>query len=280
MSLHDQPGTAAARLRVTQPAVHASAKGLLDPNVGKPLAVTIDGETWARIPLRTDLFDRGDDLGGKVARVLRPAVEAALADRDLQEGFRQRWYVLVVGKVVAITQGRSFFTWEIQPGMAARLLSKFVMRTPHGLGLGSPWAMQLAIDEAGLPRVLGASAIGLAGKLIRRRGWFYRVAGHHVNDINGPTEYSAYPSNVSAKMAPKDPELVSTDLRRTIQRSLPADARPTFGGVALIDANDLGRQILGQDTDRPNSFFDALVADNPMGQGRQLTPIALALRIG
>ena len=88
--------------------------------------------------------------------------------------------------------------------MAARLLSKFVMRTPHGLGLGSPWAMQLAIDEAGLPRVLGASAIGLAGKLIRRRGWFYRVAGHHVNDINGPTEYSAYPSNLSAKMAPKD----------------------------------------------------------------------------
>ena len=71
MSLHDQPGTAAARLRVTQPAVHASAKGLLDPNAGKPLAISIEGETWARIPLRTGLFDRGDDLGGKMARVLR-----------------------------------------------------------------------------------------------------------------------------------------------------------------------------------------------------------------
>jgi asparagine synthase (glutamine-hydrolysing) len=280
MSLHDQPGTAEARLHVTQPAVHASAKELLSPNVGKPLTVMLDGESWARIPLRTELFDRGDDLAAKLARVLRTAVEAGLADPDLQHGFGSRWYVLVVGKVVAITQGRSFFTWEIQPGLAARLLSKFVMRTPHGLGLGSPWAMQLAIDEAGLPRVLGASLIGLIGKLIRRRGWFYRVAGHHVNDINGPTEYSAYPSNVSAKMAPKDPERVATELRRTIQRSLPADARPTFGGVALVDANDLGRQVLGQDTDRPNAFFDALVADNPMGQGRQLTPVALALRVG
>jgi hypothetical protein len=279
MSLHDQPGTATARLRVAQPAAHASAKGLLAPNVGKPLTVSIEGETWARIPLQTDLFDRGDDLTEKLNRFLGPAVEAAMADPQLQQGFRQRWYVLVVGKVVAITQGRSFFTWEIQPGLAARLLSKFVMRTPHGLGLGSPWAMQLAIDEAGLPRVLGASAIGLAGKLVRRRGWFYRVAGHHVNDINGPTEYSAYPSNVSAKMAPKDPERVATDLRRAIQRSLPGDSRPTFGGVVLIDANDLGRQILGQDTDRPNAFFDALCADNPMGQGRQQTPVALALRV-
>lgn len=279
MSLHDQPGTAAARLRVAQPDAHAPAKDLLGPNPGKELALQVGTQRWARVPVQTDLIDRSDQLEDTLLAFAAPAVEAALADAELRTGFARRWYMLVVGKVVAITQGRSYFTWEIEPGLWSRILSRFVMRTPGSVGLGSPWAMQLAIDEAGLPRVLFASAVGMIGKLVGRRGWFYRIAGHHVNDINGPTEYSAYPSNVSAKLAPKDPERVATSLRRFFERHLPGDARPTFGGVVLVDANDLGRQILGQDTDRPDRFFDDLCADNPQGQGRQQTPMLLALQL-
>jgi asparagine synthase (glutamine-hydrolysing) len=99
-----------------------------------------------------------------------------------------------------------------------------------------------------------------------------------VNAIDGPTEYSAYPSNVSAKLPPKDPEKVATALRKAIAAALPDTAAKNFGGVVVIDSNDLGREILGQDTDRPDDFFKKLFIDNPFGQGRQQTPIALALQ--
>jgi hypothetical protein len=254
-------------------------KEQLAPNAGKQLAVDVDGQRWARVPLQTDLFARGDDLEARVTGYVTDGAAAVAASGELAAGLGQRWYVVVSEKIVAISQGRSYFTWEINPSKAARALSRFVVRTPHGLGLGTPWTMQLAIEEAGLPRIVVAAGIGAIGKLVRQKGWFYRVAGHRVNAIDGPTEYSAYPSNVSAKLPPKDPEKVASALRKAITAALPAEAASHFGGVVIIDSNDLGREVLGQDTDLADDFFKKLFVDNPFGQGRQQTPIALALRL-
>ncbi len=277
MSASEHPSDRSAPAPGTGTHEPPPTKVALAPNEGKQLTILADGRAWARIPLQTDAFARGDDLQAMVsARVARAAADA-LVDPDLATGFGHRWYVVVSEKIVAITQGRSYFTWEIEPGRAARTLSRYVVRTPYGIGLGSPWTMQLAIDEAGLPRILLAAAAGAAGKVFHRSGWFYRVAGHRVNAIDGPTEHSTYPSNVSAKLPPKDPEEVATQLRGVIAAALSEQAARHFGGVAVIDANDLGRDVLGQDSDRADAFFEALFADNPLGQGRQQTPIALAL---
>lgn len=255
-------------------------KGPLAPNAGKHLAVDVDGQSWARVPLQTELFVRGDDLEARVTGYVATGAAAVAESSELAAGLNQRWYVVISEKIVAISQGRSYFTWEINPSKAARVLSRFVVRTPHGLGLGTPWTMQLAIEEAGLPRIVVAAGAGAVGKLVRQKGWFYRVAGHRVNAIDGPTEYSAYPSNVSAKLPPKDPEKVASALRKAIAAALPVTAATHFGGVAVIDSNDLGREVLGQDTDLADDFFKKLFIDNPFGQGRQQTPIALALRLG
>jgi asparagine synthase (glutamine-hydrolysing) len=255
-------------------------KERLAPNAGKQLTVDVDGHRWARVPLQTELFARGDDLETRVTGYVTDGAAAVAASDELAPGLEQRWYVVVSEKIVAISQGRSYFTWEINPSKAARALSRFVVRTPHGLGLGTPWTMQLAIEEAGLPRIVVAAGVGALGKLVRQKGWFYRVAGHRVNAIDGPTEYSAYPSNVSAKLPPKDPEKVASALRKAIATALPAEVAKHFGGVVVIDSNDLGREILGQDTDLADDFFKKLFVDNPFGQGRQQTPIALALRLG
>ena len=59
-----------------------------------------------------------------------------------------------------------------------RTLSRFVLKLPTGVGLSSPWTMQLAIQEAGLPRILLAAVVSAVGKVIGKRGWFYQVAGH------------------------------------------------------------------------------------------------------
>jgi asparagine synthase (glutamine-hydrolysing) len=188
-----------------------------------------------------------------------------------------RWYLYVGEKVVAIAQGRSYFTWDVHPGPWARTLSRFVVRTPYGIGLGHPVTMHLAIQEVGLPRILLASAASAAGKAVGRRGLFYRIAGPQVRAIDGPTEYSAYPANVSAKLAPADPCGVARQVSAAVRAALPAELVERFGGTVVIDANDIGRNVLGHDTALTEEQMVAAFADNPLGQGREQTPLAVVV---
>ena len=165
--------------------------------------------------------------------------------------------------------------WDIKVGRPARVLSRYVTRTPAGIGLGSPFTMQLAIQEAGLPRVLYAAAGGAVGKAIGRKGLFYELVGNDINAIDGPTEYSAYPSNVSAKLAPKDPDAVAARLSSAIRERVPEPWRSTFGGTVIMDANDIGRNVLGSDVPGDWSRFEEMFADNPLGQGSEQTPMAM-----
>lgn len=249
----------------------------LDPNAGKTLIIDVDGARWARVPIQTDLFGRGDQVADKLSDYVVKTVRLAEDDSRFEGAFGEPWYVVVSEKIVAISQGRSYFTWEINPTPAARVLSKWVQRTPHGIGLGSPWTMQLAIKEAGLPRILVASGASVVGKALGRRGWFYRVAGHRVNAIDGPTPYSAFPSNVSAKLPPKAPDKVAAEITAALRKVLPSGPARTLGGTVVIDSNDLGRDVLGHDTGQPAEFFAELFRDNPFGQGRQQTPVAVCV---
>ena len=252
-------------------------KGPLEANAGKRLEITVDGERWIRFPVRTELFATGDPYAPRITAYVGGLVDAIRADGTYERNLTRPWYVLVSEKIIAISQGRSYFIWDIQPSWWARTLSKFVVRTPYGIGLGSPWTMQLAIQEAGLTRILAASAAGAAGKVLGRRGVFYNVAGHSVRAIDGPTEYSAYPSNVSAKLAPARPDEVSRELLAALRAALPAEAAATLAGVVVIDANDIGRNVLGLAADRPARFFEDLFGDNPLGQGAEQTPVAVAV---
>jgi asparagine synthase (glutamine-hydrolysing) len=255
----------------------AATRAPLTPNRDKHLAIDVDGASWLRFPIRTELFQRDDPYVDKIVSYVVDTVATASARPEHAAAFEQPWYVLASEKVVAISQGRSYFLWEIDPSWWARTLSKFVRRTPYGIGLGSPWTMHLAIKEAGLPRILAASLGSIAGKVIGRRGDFYRIAGHRVNAIDGPTEYSVFPANVSAKLPPAEPEAVAARLTAALRAALPAETARTLGGCVVIDANDLGRDVLGQDTDQPDSFFEQLFADNPLGQGSEQTPLAVAV---
>jgi asparagine synthase (glutamine-hydrolysing) len=165
--------------------------------------------------------------------------------------------------------------WDISPGWWARFLSNRVARTPYGIGLGSPETMQLAIQEAGLPRILLAALVGAAGKLLGRHGDFYRVAGSAIAAIDGPTEYSVYPSNVSAKLPPAQPDDVAARLAESVRATLPPQVSGHFRGAAVIDANDLGCEVLGTNQRDGTATMRQVFADNPLGQGQELTPICV-----
>jgi asparagine synthase (glutamine-hydrolysing) len=253
-------------------------KDLLSPNAGKQLVIDVAGEPWARIPLRTEAFVGGEEYAALIADYVAAAIEPVRSRADLGPGLAQDWYVLVGEKIIAIAQRRFSFWWDIEPGWWARTLSRFVLKLPTGVGLSSPWTMQVAIDVAGLPRILLAAAVSAVGKAVGKRGWFYLVAGHSVNAIDGPGGQVVYPGNASAKLPPEDPDGAATAIRQAIVAAVPPDEGARLGGVAIVDANDLGQNVLGRDSDRGHEFFAQLCADNPAGQGREQTPILLCLR--
>ena len=244
-----------------------------NPDKQLDLVSASDRHSWRRLPLQTELVARGDDIE-KLARERVEAFAAGLPADVVPAG--APWYFVISEKIIAIAQGRSWFTWEVKPRRSAKVLSRFVTRTPAGIGLGDPTTMELAIREVGLPRVLAASAAGAAGKLIRRKGLFYEVVGANVRAIDGPTPYSAFPSNVSAKLPPKDPDAVSAQISAAIRGAdIPAELRDSFVGTVVMDANDIGRNVLGSDVATPYEHLEATFADNPLGQGRQRTPLAI-----
>ncbi|MGB7817811.1 MAG: asparagine synthase (glutamine-hydrolyzing) [Ornithinibacter sp.] len=255
----------------------AHLKTDFEPNSRRELdIVTERGESVRRYPLRTELVDRDSDLDARVMEHV-DAFFAALPDAGPAHAAATggQWWFFISEKIVAITQGRSYFIWDIKVGRPARVLSRYVTRTPAGIGLGSPFTMQLAIQEAGLPRVLYAAAGGAVGKVTGRKGRFYELVGNDISAIDGPTEYSAYPSNVSAKLAPKDPDAVAARLSAAIRARVPEPFRSTFGGTVVMDANDIGRNVLGSDVPGDWSRFEEMFADNPLGQGSEQTPMAM-----
>jgi len=248
-------------------------------NPGKKIKIDVGGKTYSRFPIKTEVFKKGDEYAEKIAQYVGDLIQDS---RFINR--KSNYYVIVSEKIVAISQGRSYFIKDIKPSWWAKTLSKFVQKTPYGIGLGSPWTMQLAIQEVGLVRILLASFLSILTKPFGLRGVFYHVAGRRAAAIDGPTSYSLYPSNVSAKLAPKDPQKAAVKIKKVIRdrlfvvcSKLTTDyLQPTtFGGVVIIDANDLGRNVLGNATDKPDHFFEEVMRDNPMGQGREGTPIVL-----
>ncbi|WP_194895501.1 asparagine synthase (glutamine-hydrolyzing) [Catenulispora pinisilvae] len=256
----------------------SAVKEYFAANPGKQIAIsTASSGQVLRFPIQTDAFAKGDDFHTKISEYGAEFAAKAAESDDHAEALNSPWFLAVSEKVVAISQGRSYFLWEIKPSFAARKLQKFVVRTPAGIGLGSPETMQLAIQEAGLPRIVAASAAGAVGKVVGRKGLFYQLAGPAVRAIDGPTQYSLYPSNVSAKLAPAQPDKAAAELADRIRRVLPATAAENFQGVAIIDANDLGCNILGQATTVGEDKIAEMFKDNPLGQGAQRTPLAVVV---
>ncbi|MGB4778049.1 coenzyme F420-0:L-glutamate ligase [Microbacterium sp.] len=228
------------------------------PNDGKALTVTVDGTAFARIPIRTRVVLRGDDLDTFIAEYAAPVVR----DGDV---------LFVTEKIVAITQGRSFTLDEIQPRALARFLSKYVTRTSYGIGLGMPETMEMALRECGTPRILFAAVVSAVTKLFGRRGDFYRIAGDKARAIDGPTSGTIPPYNKAVVLGPDRPAEVSARLR-----TLLAEKSGVTVDVAVVDINDIGGNILGSTLDKPGEQrLVRILRDNPLGQGHQSTPLGV-----
>lgn len=254
-------------------------RSIFSPNPGKDLKISVGESVYFRFPVKTDLIASGDNISRKVIKYVKNFLGQFDNKQQFEKLKSKEWFIVLSEKIVAISQGRSYFIWDIDPGFWARTLSKFVTRTPFGIGLGSPWTMQLAIQEVGAARILIASILGVLGRMIGFRGVFYMIAGGNVRAIDGPTEYSLYPSNVSAKLPPKNPNKVSKEIHQEILKSLPKEKTKNFQGIVIIDANDLGRNVLGNSTKYKNELVEEIFKDNPMGQSAEQTPLVMVFNM-
>jgi F420-0:gamma-glutamyl ligase-like protein len=226
----------------------------MQANEGKALEASVDGKSYARIPLRTRVVMPNDDLDAVVAEYAKDSVQPG----DL---------LFVTEKIVAITQGRSYRLDEITPRPLARFLSKYVVRTSYGIGLGMPETMEMALRECGTLRFLFAAGVSVITKAFGRRGDFYRIAGDKARAIDGPTKNTIPPYNEAVVLGPKNPREVA--LR--VQKLVGADV-----DVAVVDINDIGGNILGSTLDKAGERrLVQILGDNPLGQATQSTPMGI-----
>lgn len=221
-------------------------------NPGKNLVRTVDGVDYQRIPLKTHLITKDDKMEDVVNKYAKE--------------FMQPGDILFISeKAVACTQNRAIPMEDIKPRKLAVTLSKYVTKTPAGIGLGIPETMEMALRECGTLRILFAAFCSVIGKLLGQKGWFYIVAGSKARGIDGPTEGTIPPYDHYVVLTPDDPMGTSKKLAKTLGHP-----------VAIVDINDLGANILGFSEQEPSMDLIAkILGDNPLGQSDECTPMGI-----
>ena len=226
-------------------------------NLNKKAIIEVDGEQYERIPVKTHVVTKEDNIVDVVKRYTKDLTQ----DGDI---------IFISEKCVACTQNRAIPLKDIKASKLATFLSRFVTKTPHGIGLGMPETMHYAIKECGTIRILVAAACGAIGKLFHQKGWFYIVAGRKAAAIDGPTPNTLPPYNEYVVLGPQNPQEVAKDIAKVVKHA-----------VCIVDINDLGGNILG--CSDPSLNLDKLCAilkDNPLGQDQEQTPIGIIRKQG
>lgn len=230
--------------------------GDFKPNTNKNLIINLLNDKWARLPIKTHIITKEDDIIEIVKKYAKPY----LLNNDI---------IFISERIVAISQSRAFPIKDIKPSFFAKFLVKFVHKSPYGIGLGSPWTMELAIKEAGIFKIIIGAIASAITKPLGIKGIFYKVVGKNINAIDGPCSYTLPPYNEYAKLGPAEPEKVVKKLKLEINHD-----------VVIIDANDLGVTILSKSNkDISNSFIKNVFQDNPLGQSLEQTPLCIVRKI-
>lgn len=228
----------------------------MEPNSGKKLEIVVNGTHWHRLPLKTHVITKDDNITEVVKKYASP---------HLQSGDM----LFISERIVAISQGRAYPIKDIHPSWLAKLLVKFVHKSPYGIGLGSPWTMELAIRDVGALRILIGAVAAVVTKPFGMKGVFYRVVGNNINAIDGPCDYTLPPYNDYAKLGPAKPMKVAEELGEIIGCD-----------VVIIDANDLGAAVLGKSNQTiTDAFCKAVFKDNPLGQSTEQTPLCVVRKV-
>ncbi len=213
-----------------------------------------DGRQYDRFAIQTHFVEVGED-------------QAALVQKYVLPLYREGDVLAFGAKVMAMCTGNVRTKEQEKPGFWARLLSPHASETVAGIGMHDPYKLQLAIDMVGAPKVVFASIASALTKPLGIKGVFYRIVGKDVAGIDGFYYRSSFERYHDLAL-----------INNTNPRELCDELEEKTGvPVVLMDANDIDQNQLGKGTHFPltdDEIQDAL-ADNPSGQGDELTPLIL-----
>ena len=218
-----------------------------------PRTVVVEGKVFERVPIRTPVLMPGDDI---------PTIIRTNAGPQLRAGDT----VVLSESAVAIMQGRARDWRTIHPGRLARFLSARVTKTTWGTGLASPYAMQYAIELTGAWRMILAAVAQVFGRLFRRKGWFYLVAGLNARMMDAEHTMGIAEFYECCIPAPSDPPGTARKLKAA-----------TGHDIAICDINDINpawcvATTLSKERKR---LLERSFDDNPLGQTNEQTPIGI-----
>src|SRR3989344_1898836 len=223
------------------------------PNKGKNLIIGVDGQKYARIPVKTELVNFGDDL-------------ISVIKKYITSEFHEKDYLVISEKIVSVCQNNFRHISTVKVGSLAKLIVKGVKKYPNDIGFSRAEKMQIAIDISGRPRMLLAMVLGVLGKIFGIRGIFWVVAGKRVSEIDGfnPDAMDMYKEN--AILPPENPVKICQEIEDKLN----------FSSV-IIDGNNINTKILGSSRKVFLSKKDLrlILLDNPMGQNDEMTPFII-----
>lgn len=228
----------------------------MQANENKNLVIEVDGVSYERYPIKTHVVTDADDIRDVAEKYAKP---------EMKEGD----ILFISEKCVACTQKRAIPMDEIKPRPLAKLLCKFVYKSPYGIGLSIPQTMEMALRECGTLKILFAAFCSAFGKLVGKRGIFYDIAGSKARSIDGPCDCTIPPYNHYVVLGPENPDEVAAAIKERIGFD-----------VLVVDINDIDGVILGiSDASFDRALYAKVLKDNPLGQSRQQTPMGIIRKI-
>ena len=226
-------------------------------NNNKAASITVNNKQYRRKAIKTHFVKQGESYINIMQTYALP---------EYQEGD----FISISEKIIALCQNRVVKKEDLKVGFWAKTLSKFASRTSAGVGVGEALKMQYAINKVGLPKILYASVASAITKLFGKKGVFYEIAGQEVAGLDGfyNKVWDEY-GEIGIEM-PENPFGVCNEIKEKLGIS-----------CMLVDANDLGQEILGfsDDLKEKEPFLKEFIKDNPAGQEKELTPIILMKEI-
>jgi hypothetical protein len=220
--------------------------------------IVVDGVSYERFAVRMPrLVKFGENLESVLCEFLLPH-------------FKKGDWVALSEKLISVSQNRVRHISTVKVSWLARFLVMGVKKHKNMTAWNSPAKMQVAIEEAGVFRMLLAAPIGAVGKLFGQRGWFWIVAGHRVSEIDGFIPEDMPPYTEYAVLPPPDPQHDVDEVERLT--GMPA---------VVADANFIDVKILGvsKGVGLDWKTVRRVLLDNPLGQGNKMTPFVIVRKL-
>lgn len=235
-----------------------SQRGFAFPytNPGKKPGIIVGSRKFVRHAIKTHYIEVGqEDYINLIKKYVTPI-------------YKQGDILSISEKIIALCQGRVVYKSEIKLSSLARFLSRFVHQTSAGEAVGNPYKMQLAINEAGVVRVLLGALAAAATRPFGIKGWFYKIVGNNVANIDGFCNDAFEDYLDMGILSPENPDQVCNEIKEK-----------TGISCMIVDANDYGVEILGVCSVIACTYTEdelkGIIRDNPAGQENESTPMIL-----